>query len=98
MNTRKSPHQVLMRGTDVPMAELAGNLGNQLGRFVTDQTGLGEQYDLVLDWDPDQTADTPGGYYGAFALYRASGTTGTSSRTGESTGAGTGDRQRHQAF
>jgi len=60
MNTRKSPHQVLMRGTDVPMAELASNPGNQLGRFVTDQTGLGGQYDLVLEWDPDQMADTTG--------------------------------------
>lgn len=49
-----------MRGTDVPLAELASNLGNQLGRFVTDQTGLDGQYDLVLDWDPDQMADSTG--------------------------------------
>ena len=58
MNTRKRAGDAQMRGTDVPMSELASNLGNQLGRFVTDQTGLAGHYDFVLDWDPDQVVDS----------------------------------------
>ena len=58
MNTRKRAGDAQMRGTDVPMSELASNLGNQLGRFVTDQTGLAGHYDFVLDWDPDQGVDS----------------------------------------
>lgn len=58
MNTRKSAIAVQMKGTGVPMEELASNLGNQLGRFVTDETGLHGSYDFVLNWAPDPTADS----------------------------------------
>ena len=60
MNTSKGPGKARMKGRDVPMAELASNLASQLGRFVVDQTGLPEHYDFVLEWDPDQSADTIG--------------------------------------
>ena len=53
MNTSKLPGKVNMRGSDVPMAELAGNLGNQLQRFVLDETGLPGHYDFLLHWNPD---------------------------------------------
>ena len=58
MNTRKSPVAVQMKGTDVPIEELASNLGNQLGRFVTDETGLQGHYDFMLNWAPDPTAES----------------------------------------
>jgi uncharacterized protein (TIGR03435 family) len=60
MNTQKTPGRVHMKGTDVPMSELAGNLANQLGRWVTDETGLTGRYDFAVEWDPQQTADTTG--------------------------------------
>lgn len=49
-----------MKGTNVPMSELATNLGNQLGRFVIDRTGLEGHYDFLLQWAPDQTQDSDG--------------------------------------
>ncbi|HEY4357362.1 MAG TPA: TIGR03435 family protein [Acidobacteriaceae bacterium] len=58
MNTRKTSIAVQMKGTDVPMEELASNLGNQLGRFTVDETGLHGHYDFVLNWAPDPTADS----------------------------------------
>ena len=60
MNTSKGPGKVHMKGSGVPMSELSSNLANQLGRFVVDQTGLDGEYDFVLDWDPDQLADSTG--------------------------------------
>jgi uncharacterized protein (TIGR03435 family) len=59
INTRKGHGKVQMRGTDVPIEELASNLGNQLGRFVTDQTEMRGHYDFVLEWDAEQVGDTP---------------------------------------
>jgi uncharacterized protein (TIGR03435 family) len=58
MNTRKTSSSVLMKGTGVAMPELATNLANQLGRYVIDHTGLDGTYDFVLNWSPDQTADS----------------------------------------
>lgn len=58
MNTRKQAHRIQMQGTDVPMTDLTTNLGNQLGRFVTDATGLPGRYDFVLHWDPNQQEDS----------------------------------------
>jgi uncharacterized protein (TIGR03435 family) len=58
MNTRKNPGKVNMRGSDVPMTELASNLGNQLQRFVVDETGLPGHYDFLLHWNPDPAEDS----------------------------------------
>ncbi len=58
INTRKEPGRVHMVGTSEPLAILASNLGNQLGRIVLDRTGLSGSYDWVLDWDPDPTAES----------------------------------------
>jgi uncharacterized protein (TIGR03435 family) len=58
MNTGKIPGKVNMRGSDVPMAELATNLGNQLQRFVVDETGLSGHYDFLLHWNPDTAEDS----------------------------------------
>ncbi len=60
MNMHRGPGKVSLRGVDVPLSELASNLGNQLGRFAIDRTGLNGRYDFVLEWDPDQTGDSPG--------------------------------------
>lgn len=58
MNTRKTSSSVLMKGTGVAMPELATNLANQLGRYVIDRTGLDGTYDFVLNWSPDQAAES----------------------------------------
>jgi uncharacterized protein (TIGR03435 family) len=60
MNTSKGHGKARMRGINVPMSELASDLGNQLGRFATDQTGLPGHYDFLLEWDPDQAGDNSG--------------------------------------
>ncbi len=49
-----------MKGTAASMAILASNLGNQLGRFAIDKTGLNGAYDFTLEWDPEQTAESKG--------------------------------------
>jgi uncharacterized protein (TIGR03435 family) len=53
MNTSRAPGKVEMRGTGVPMADLAGNLGFHLQRYVIDKTDLLGRYDFLLHWDPD---------------------------------------------
>jgi uncharacterized protein (TIGR03435 family) len=58
MNTSKRPGRAKMTGVRQPMSLLASNLGNQLGRYVLDQTGLRGEYDFSLEWDPDQTAES----------------------------------------
>ncbi len=58
MNTSRTPGKVVMRGTGVPMAELAGNLGFNLQRYVIDETRLLGRYDFLLHWDPDAAVDS----------------------------------------
>jgi len=58
INTRKGPGAARMVGTAEPIAILASNLGNQLGRFVLDKTGLKGVYNWTLEWDPDSTAES----------------------------------------
>jgi uncharacterized protein (TIGR03435 family) len=58
MNTSKLSGKVHMRGSDVPMTDLATNLGNQLQRFVVDETGLLGHYDFLLHWNPDPAEDS----------------------------------------
>jgi uncharacterized protein (TIGR03435 family) len=60
MNTSKGLGHGKMIGTKQPIEKLASNLGNRLGRFVLDQTGLQGDYDFSFEWDPDQTGDSPG--------------------------------------
>ena len=45
------------RGVAEPISILASNMGNQLGRIVTDETGLKGVYDWYVEWDPDPGAD-----------------------------------------
>lgn len=47
-----------MKGTNEQIATLASNLGNQLGRFVLDQTALTGTWDWDLEWDPDPGPDS----------------------------------------
>ena len=56
--TNKASGKGRMKGTGKPIAILAGNLGNQLGRFVIDKTGLAGDYDWLLEWSLDPTADS----------------------------------------
>ncbi len=58
INTSKGPARARMIGAREPISILAGNLGNQLGRFVLDQTGLKGVYDWTLEWDPSLTPDS----------------------------------------
>lgn len=58
INTQKGPGHGRMKATHEPIAILASNLANQLGRFVWDQTGLQATYDWLLEWNPDPTVDS----------------------------------------
>lgn len=58
MNTRKGPGTAKLTATKIPLSLLATNLGNQLGRVVIDKTGLAGNYDLTLQWDPDQSGES----------------------------------------
>jgi uncharacterized protein (TIGR03435 family) len=60
MNTQKGPERATMTGTAQTMAVLASNLGNQLGRFAVDKTGLAGVWDFTLAWDLQPTADSTG--------------------------------------
>jgi uncharacterized protein (TIGR03435 family) len=56
--TNKGSGKGRMKGTRKPIAILASNLGNQLGRFVIDKTDLAGDYDWLLEWSLDPTADS----------------------------------------
>jgi uncharacterized protein (TIGR03435 family) len=58
MNTSRVPGKVVMHGSGVPMADLAGNLGFHLQRYVIDETHLSGRYDFLLHWDPDGEEDS----------------------------------------
>lgn len=60
MNTQKGPERATMKGTAQTMEVLAGNLGNQLGHFAVDKTGLSGVWDFTLAWDRQATADSTG--------------------------------------
>ena len=60
MNTAKGPERVTMKGTAQTMEVLASNLGNQLGRFAVDKTGLNGVWDFAVSWDRQTTADATG--------------------------------------
>jgi uncharacterized protein (TIGR03435 family) len=49
---RQAPGRILAGG--VPMAPLVGNLSNFVNRVVVDRTGLTGNFDLELEWTPDQ--------------------------------------------
>ena len=57
---RMGPGQFIGQG--VTMAAIVGTLSQRLGRPVVDQTGLQGNYDITLQWAPDQaTAGVPMG-------------------------------------
>ena len=45
----------LIDAQGVPMTMLANQLSNQLGRSVVDKTGLKGNYDIKLEWTPDES-------------------------------------------
>lgn len=57
MNNSRAPGKIVSRGTDIPMSQLANEIGFRLQRFVVDQTSLSGHYDFVLHWNPD--TETP---------------------------------------
>jgi len=59
IHTSHGPGKSRITVTGIPVGQFAGMLGKQLGRIVVDQTGLRGNYDFSLQWDPDQTADSP---------------------------------------
>ncbi len=50
MNTHRGPSGGKITGIKVPIALLATNLGNQLGRIVLDKTDLKGDYDFSVEW------------------------------------------------
>ena len=59
MSTHPGPGKTQAVATAIPMGELAGYVGNRLGRIVVDRTGLSDSYDFKLEWAPDETPDSP---------------------------------------
>jgi uncharacterized protein (TIGR03435 family) len=57
MNMSYGPGKTQLTGTGVDTKSLAAGLGLSLGRIVVDQTGLKGNYDLTLEWSPDQADD-----------------------------------------
>ena len=57
INGTRNGHRGSSRGVAEPISILASNMGNQLGRIVTDETGLKGVYDWYVEWDPDPGAD-----------------------------------------
>ena len=51
----------LIDGARVTPAQLAGALSRMLGRPVVDKTGLGEAYEVRLEWTPDTMPSGGGG-------------------------------------
>lgn len=49
-----------LNGKKVPMAMLAQQISQQLGRTVIDKTELKGEFDFTLEWTPDPTADSSG--------------------------------------
>lgn len=59
MNTDSGPGKARMTGK-ASLEQLAGYIGNKLGRVVLDKTGLQGTYDVALEWDPEQAGDSNG--------------------------------------
>jgi uncharacterized protein (TIGR03435 family) len=53
---RMGPRSLVARGMTMP--RLASLLAPRVGRIVVDATGLGEAFDVELDWMPDQLQET----------------------------------------
>lgn len=53
INGTRQGHFGSSKGVAEPITILASNMGNQLGRIVTDETGLRGVYDWYVEWDPD---------------------------------------------
>ena len=49
-----------LKGSKISMAILAGMLAQLLDYTVRDDTGIGGDFDVKLDWSPGQTADVDG--------------------------------------
>lgn len=51
-----SPQRLTAKGTT--MAQLSNYVGNRIGRFVVDQTGLPAGYDFTLNWTQGEAGDS----------------------------------------
>jgi uncharacterized protein (TIGR03435 family) len=57
-NTSHGSGKATLVAMQVSMAGLADRLGRDLGAAVVDNTGLKGEYDVKLEWAPNQTADS----------------------------------------
>jgi uncharacterized protein (TIGR03435 family) len=48
-----------IRGSGIPLADLANTLSRRFGRLVVDETGLTGKYDVNLQWTPDPSGAVP---------------------------------------
>jgi uncharacterized protein (TIGR03435 family) len=56
IHTNRGPGKTQITVTGIGMQQFAGMLAKEMGRGVIDKTGLSDNYDFSLEWDPDQTA------------------------------------------
>jgi len=58
IHTNRGPGKSRISVTRITLDQVAGMVGKQMGRIIQNKTGLRGYYDLTLEWDPDQTADS----------------------------------------
>lgn len=56
MSTNSRDGVVMVRDVKVTLADFAGTLTRQVGRPVIDGTGISGEFDIELEWSPDQSA------------------------------------------
>ncbi len=59
MSTNAQGTKMRMKATKMSMASLAAALKRQTGRPVEDHTGLRGEFDFELEWDRDETQNSP---------------------------------------
>jgi uncharacterized protein (TIGR03435 family) len=58
MSNSLAAGKMTLTAAKISMATLAGFLGRQLARPVVDGTGIAGEFDLTLDWAPDERVDS----------------------------------------
>jgi uncharacterized protein (TIGR03435 family) len=58
IHSNHGPGKSQISVTKIGLDQFAGMLSKQMGRIIQNKTGLSGEYDLALEWDPDQTADS----------------------------------------
>lgn len=59
MSTNSNGSKSTMKASKMSMVDIAAALRRQAGRPVEDHTGLEGNFDFQIEWDPEETPDSP---------------------------------------